>query len=122
MKPFKGTIGEWKWTILDEKIGRGTQKMISIHQDGYNHKLDDRQPHTENEGKTSIAGIWGVEPEDIANAKLIVSAPEMLQLIREMDGFLSPSFEGEICDIKTGSIYHTRMKELINKILNSCSQ
>ena len=118
MEGFKGTIGEWKWTILDEKIGRGTQKMISIHQDGYNHKLDDRQPHTENEGKTSIAGIWGVEPEDIANAKLIVAAPEMLKLLREMDGFLCPSIEGEKCYIETGYIYHARMKELLETILS----
>lgn len=122
MKDFNGTKGEWEWTIKDgnRKISLGTQKqkMISIHQSGYNHSLDDRQVNTENENKTSIAGIWSVTKEDIANAKLITAAPEMLNLLKEMDEYLDPKFEGQINEIKTTSMFHARMKELLETILS----
>lgn len=118
MKDFKGTKVSWQWTILDKEYGIRAKRMISIHQSGYNHSLNDRQVNTENEDKTSIAGIWSVTEEDIANAKLITAAPEMLNLLKEMDEYLDTKFEGQINEIKTTSMFHTRMKELLETILS----
>lgn len=47
------------------------------------------------------------------DAKLIAAAPEMLNLLKEMDEYLDPKFEGQINEIKTTSIFHARMKELL---------
>ena len=117
MKDFKGTKGSWQWTILDKEYGIRAKRMISIHQSGYNHSLNDRQVNTENEDKTSIAGIWSVTEEDIANAKLITAAPEMLNLLKEMDEYLDPKFEGQINEIDSKSELHARIKDIIHNIL-----
>ena len=122
MKDFNGTKGEWEWTIKDgnREISLGTQKqkMISIHQKEYNNNTDNSVVYTEDIKDTSIAGIWSIEEEDICNAKLIAAAPEMLQLLQEMDGFLRPLVKGEKSYIKTGGMYHERMKELLETILS----
>ncbi len=98
-------------------VHKNKKKMISIHQKEYNNNTNNSVVYTEDIKDTSIAGIWSIEEEGMANAKLIAAAPKILQLLQEMDDFLRPSIKGEKCYIKTGCMYHERMKDLLQAIL-----
>ena len=51
------------------------------------------------------------------DAKLIAAAPEMLNLLKEMDEYLDPKFEGQINEIDSKSEFHARIKDIIYNIL-----
>lgn len=112
MKDFKGAKGNWS-------IGSGGHCIVSTER-------PKRRGYSEHDYNVDVEMAGGyLVCESVPtehDAKLIAAAPEMLQLLQEMDGFLRPLVKGEKSYIKTGGMYHERMKELLNKILNSCSQ
>lgn len=73
---MKHTKGEWVYSeIVDEKTKK---EGISIHQKGWNQGADG------DDNLSSIAGIWDDSKESIANAKLIASAPNLLEALNEL--------------------------------------
>lgn len=108
MKDFKGTAGSWS-------IGNGGRCIISTEKPkrrGYGEY--DYDVDVEMAGGYLVCESVPTEHD----AKLIAAAPEMLNLLKEMDEYLGPSFEGQINEIKTTSIFHARMKELLEMILS----
>lgn len=79
MKKFKGTKAPWDYTVNESRC----ESYVSIHSKGYNPDENDYQG--ENRDKTSICGIWGnINDEDIANARLISAAPDMLEALQSI--------------------------------------
>ncbi len=108
MKNFKGTAGSWS-------IGNGGRCIISTEK-------PKRRGYSEHDYNVDVEMAGGyLVCESVPtehDAKLIASAPEMLNLLKEMDEYLDPKFEGQINEIKTTSIFHARMKELLETILS----
>ena len=108
MKSFKGTKGNWS-------IGNGGRCIVSTEKPkrrGYGEY--DYDVDVEMAGGYLVCESVPTEHD----AKLITAAPKMLQLLQEMDDFLRPSIKGEKCYIKTGGMYHERMKDLLQAILS----
>lgn len=76
MKDFKGTKGEWNFTI-QEKEG-----VISIHT---GDSPDDIDLGNERYKDPTICGIWYADlAESTANAKLISAAPDLLKALQSI--------------------------------------
>jgi hypothetical protein len=75
---MKITKGPWEYTLVERK----NRKFISIHQEGFNVNDNDGE-----RGFSSVAGIWDISGESIANAKLISSAPEMLDALKSVNNY-----------------------------------
>ena len=103
MKDFKGTKGNWS-------IGNGGHCIVSTER-------PKRRGYSEHDYNVDVEMAGGyLVCESVPtehDAKLIAAAPEMLNLLKEMDEYLYPKFEGQINEIKTTSIFHARMKELL---------
>lgn len=64
-RKFKGSGGDWFF----KKIRIGEDEMISIQRSGVKSKEDD----------STIAGIWDVSGQSIADAMLIVASKDLLE-------------------------------------------
>ena len=101
MKEFRGTKGKWSYHVTGGKAE-------------YYHNIQEGDW-----GKT-IALMYDKHCSDDeikANAQLIASAPELLELIQEMSDYLEPKHEGQINSINTTSTFHNQMRLLISKAL-----
>jgi hypothetical protein len=76
MEKMKHTPGKWVFKVIYDN--ERNQNMISIHQKGWNTINDG------DNGLSSIAGIWDDSEQSKANAKLIATAPELLETLQEL--------------------------------------
>jgi len=86
----KFTKGKWE---SKEMLMHNGQMIISIYEEG------------KDINENSIAGIWGLEDKDFSNAKLIASAPEMLEMLERI-----------MVNYDKGTQTYLDCKQLISKI------
>lgn len=107
MKDFKGTKGNWS-------IGNGGRCIVSTER-------PKRRGYSEHDYNVDVEMAGGyLVCESVPtehDAKLIAAAPEMLNLLKEMDEYLDPKFEGQINEIDSKSKFHAKIKDIIYNIL-----